>query len=97
MAGDYANIGVVLDDMGKLQDALENHNKALKIHEELNDRVGIAKDYYNISFVLSKTNKDEASNCLYNALSILQEFERENGYHHPLMDEVNSRISYLKG
>jgi hypothetical protein len=53
-------------------------------------------DYYNISFVLSKTSNDEALKSLYNALSILQLFERENGYRHPLMEKVNSRISYLQ-
>jgi tetratricopeptide (TPR) repeat protein len=45
MAGDYKNIGVVLDHMGKYQEALESHNKALKIEEEMNDRVGMAGDY----------------------------------------------------
>ena len=97
LAGDYNNIGLVLDDMGRLQEALDSHNKALRIHEELNDRVGLARNYYNISFVLSKTNKDEALNSLYNALTILQEFERENNYRHPLMDKVNNRLSNLKG
>jgi tetratricopeptide (TPR) repeat protein len=82
--------------MGKNQEALDCYNKALKIHGEINDRVGIARDYYNISFVLSKTSKDEALKSLYNALTILREFERENGYRHPLMDGLNNRISYLK-
>ena len=85
--------------MDKYQEALEGYNKALIIDEELNDRVGMAKDYYNISFVLelTETGKGEALKSLYNALTILQEFERENNYRHPLMDEVNSRISALKG
>jgi len=94
---DYANIGVVLGETGKLQAALDGLSKALKIREELNDRVGMATDYYNISIVLSKTSKDEALKSLYNALTILQQFERENNYRHPLMEKVNSRISYLKG
>jgi|SRR5215469_8424598 len=53
--------------------------------------------YYNISFVLSKTNKEDALKSLYNALTILQEFGRENGYRHPLMEDVINRISDLKG
>jgi len=63
----------------------------MKIHEELNDRLEMAKDYHDISLVLSKTRKDEALKFLYNALAILQEFERENGYR-----QVNNRISDLK-
>ena len=36
--------------MGRLDEALEYHNKALKIDdEELNDRVGMAKDYASIA------------------------------------------------
>ena len=97
MAKDHANIGVVLRDMGMYQEALDSHHKALKIHEELNDRVEMANDYYNISFVLSKTSNDEALKSLHKARTILQEFERENNYRHPFMDDVNSRISDLKG
>ena len=33
MAKDYTNIGLVLWKMGKLQEALDSHNKALKIGE----------------------------------------------------------------
>jgi tetratricopeptide (TPR) repeat protein len=97
MKGDYKNIGNVLGYMGKNEEALESHNKALEIDKELNDRVGLAGDYYNISFVLSETSKDEALKSLYNAVTILQEFETENNYRHPLMEDVISRISYLKG
>jgi len=60
MAGDYGNIASVLRQMGKTREALESHNKALKFHEELKDKVVMAKDYYNISKVLSKTSNDEA-------------------------------------
>ena len=89
---DYSNIGIVLRLKDKNQEALHSHNKALKIHEELQDRAGMATDYYNISAVLSKTNKDEALKSLCNALAIIQEFERENNYHHPFMEKINNRI-----
>jgi len=97
LAADYANIGNVLDYMDKYEEALDSHNKALKIHEELDDRVEMARDYMNIGIVLYKRSKDEALKSFYNALTILQEFERENGYPHPLADEVNKTISILKG
>lgn len=92
LAKDYKNIGNVLGNMGKIQEAIESHNKALEIDKELNDRVGLAGNYYNISFVRIKPLKS-----LYNAVTILQEFETENNYRHPLMEDVISRISYLKG
>jgi hypothetical protein len=60
----------------------------LKIVRKLNDRVALAEEYYNISFVLSRTNKDEALKSLYTALTIVDEFERENGYSHPFMERV---------
>ena len=97
MARDYADIGNVLDDMGKSQEALESLNMALKIHEELNDRVGMARDYFNMSFVLPKTSKDEALKALDKAVAILQKLETENNYRHPLMEKVDIRISDLKG
>ena len=96
LAKDYWGMGIVLKKMGKHREALDSYNKALKIDEELNDRLGMANIHYNISLVLSKTSKDEALKHLNNALTILQEFERENGYRHPLTEKVNSRISYLK-
>ena len=45
MAGDYKNIGIVLWNMGRLEEALDNHNKAVEIDKELNDTVGMAGDY----------------------------------------------------
>jgi tetratricopeptide (TPR) repeat protein len=96
LTADYRNIGIILDDMGRLEEALDSHNKALAINNELNNRVGLAGDNYNIGFVLSKTSKEEALKSLYNALTILQEFEKQNNYHHPLIEQVKNRISYLK-
>ena len=96
VAASYTSVGVLLQNMGRYQEALESHKKALKIHKELNDRVGLAQDYYNISFVLVNTSKYETLKSLYNALRILKGFEKQNGYHHPLMDRVNDRISHVK-
>ena len=43
MAGDYINIGNVLDKQGNYDQALDYHNKALAIHEGTsNDRVQTA-------------------------------------------------------
>ena len=39
---------MVLRNMGNYQQALDYHNKALEIHEDLNDRVGMGRDYANI-------------------------------------------------
>jgi tetratricopeptide (TPR) repeat protein len=93
---DYTNIGVVLRKMGKYPEALDSYNNALMIEQELNDRVEMANIYFNMSFALSNTSKQEALKSLYNALTILQQFEKENNYRHPLMEKVNSRISDLK-
>lgn len=37
LARDYTNIGNVLNKAGRLEEALEWHNKALEIHKGLND------------------------------------------------------------
>ena len=37
--------------MGNYLQALDYHKKALAIHEDLNDRVGMARDYTNIGLV----------------------------------------------
>jgi tetratricopeptide (TPR) repeat protein len=95
MGQDYSGIGIVLRNIDKPQEALDSFKKALKIHEELNDRLWLPIDYVNIRYI-SKTGKGEASKDLYNALTIIQQLARENGYRHPLMDEVNNRISDLK-
>jgi hypothetical protein len=46
----------------------------------------VAGDHHNISFILVKTKKEEALKSLSNPLAILQEFERQTGYHHPLVN-----------
>ncbi|MGN6709160.1 MAG: hypothetical protein ACTHKF_07425 [Candidatus Nitrosocosmicus sp.] len=43
--------------MGNYKQALDYYNKALKINTKLNDRVILAKDYFNMSFPLYSMNK----------------------------------------
>ena len=75
--------------MGNYPQALNYHNKALEIHENLNDRVGMAIDYANIGFVLKELNKrKEALESVENGLNILLELEKETGYHHPLIETL---------
>jgi tetratricopeptide (TPR) repeat protein len=52
--------------MGKLQDALDSHNKSLKIDQELNDRIVPAKDYVNIGTVLADMGKSQDALVSYN-------------------------------
>ena len=54
MAMDYTHIGLVLSNQGIHDQALEYHEKALAIDKELNDRVGMSKDYRNIGHCTSK-------------------------------------------
>jgi tetratricopeptide (TPR) repeat protein len=86
--------------MDRLDDALEYHNKALDIDEkELNDRVEMAGDYYNMNFVYvdakkqNANKKQEALKCLSKALEILEEFKEKTNYHHPLNYAKNIRYS----
>ena len=46
-------ICTVLSIMGNYQQAIDYRKKALEIHTELNDMVGMAADYNNIGIVLS--------------------------------------------
>ncbi|MDF0682657.1 MAG: tetratricopeptide repeat protein, partial [Candidatus Nitrosocosmicus sp.] len=43
----------VYSDLGDYPKALEYHNKAREIHESLNDRLGMSRDYNNIGLVYS--------------------------------------------
>jgi len=51
-AKDYWNIGNVLGTMGRYQEALDSHNKALKLCKELNDRVGMTSCYSQVGGIL---------------------------------------------
>ena len=76
---------------------MEYYNKALEINTQLNNRVEIARDHYQMSFPLYNINKkDEALEHLSTARTILLDFQKETGYSHPLLKDVENRISYLK-
>ena len=51
------SIGNILDDMGRYEEALEYQKKALGIHEEIGDRIGMARDYNNLGNILGETDK----------------------------------------
>ena len=82
--------------MKNIDEALDYQKKALAIHEELNDKVGMAGDYTNIGNVLSiMGNHKEALESFSKSLEILQEFEKKTGYHHPLIEQVQALIAEL--
>jgi len=88
----YANIGNVLYNQGNYDQLLDYHRRALTIHEELQDKVGMAKDYANIGLVLAdiKNHKEEAIESFSKGLEIFQELEQNTGYHHPLSDKIQA-------
>jgi tetratricopeptide (TPR) repeat protein len=57
MAAGYKKIGVVLRNMGRLEEALDYHNKALQIDGEINNVVELALDYRNIGNVLAEMGR----------------------------------------
>ena len=63
---------------GQYDDALKYHNKALEIDEELNDRVGMAKNYNNIGLVYyGKGQYDDALTYYNKALEINESIEEQ--------------------
>jgi tetratricopeptide (TPR) repeat protein len=78
-------LGLVLYTVGRYIPALEYHNKALKIHQELNDKVWMAIDYRNIGAVLFRQgNYDQA----------LQYHNKSLAIHKELNDKVWMAIDY---
>jgi tetratricopeptide (TPR) repeat protein len=72
------------------------HKKALEIHKELNDSIGLASDYANIGLALRKMgNHKEAFESVSKGLAILQEFEKKTSYHHPLIEQFQPHIAWL--
>ena len=85
MAADYTNIGLVYHKKGQYDDALTYHNKALEIHEELNNRVGMAADYTNMGIVYHiKGQYDDALTYYNKGLEIDEE----------LTDRVGMAVDY---
>ena len=93
----HTGLGRTYEAMDKHEQALDHHTKALEMRREMGYKVGIAMEYYYISFVLSnKRQNNEALNSLKDALSILVDFEIQTGYPHPLLLQVQDRISSLQ-
>ena len=57
----YNLIGVDSRFLGNYPEALKNHFEDLHIHEELNDKVGIANAYVTLAAILNKLNEREAA------------------------------------
>jgi len=96
MALCYWGIARIFREMNKNNYALEYYNKALEINTDLNDRVQIAGNHYNMSFILYDMNKkEEALEHLSTAKTILLDFQKETGYSHPLLKDVEDRISFI--
>jgi tetratricopeptide (TPR) repeat protein len=73
-------LGLILQTLGMLTTAHKYHEKALAIHEELNDKVGLALDYRNIGIGLRKMgNLKEALGYHKKALAIHEELNDKVG------------------
>jgi tetratricopeptide (TPR) repeat protein len=78
-------LGVILQTLGMLTTALQYQKKALAIHEQLNNRVGMAVGYGNIGLVLRYMgNLKEALDYLKKAIAI----------HEQLNDKVRMAVDY---
>lgn len=93
----YSGLGRTYEAMGKHEKALVHHNKALAMREEMEYKVGIAREHYYISFVFfNKQQNDEALKSLIFAKSIFEEFETQTGFRHPMLGEVQERFRSLR-
>jgi tetratricopeptide (TPR) repeat protein len=80
MANALGNIGLVLRQLGKPEEALKHHQQALKIHEEIGNKLGMAQDYGNIGLVLMQLGKpEEALKHHQQALKIHEEIGNKLG------------------
>ena len=76
-AAALGNIGLIFQDQGKYDEAMEHHQAALAIHRELGHRQGEANQLGNIGIILLNHGKyDEAMEHYQAALAI----DRELGY-----------------
>jgi tetratricopeptide (TPR) repeat protein len=88
-----SGLGRTYEAMGKHDEALNHHTKAREMRNQMQDKVGIAREYYYIGLVLSsKQQSKEALESLKAAKSILEEFERQTGYRHPMLGQIQERI-----
>ncbi|MCA9828271.1 MAG: tetratricopeptide repeat protein, partial [Nitrosopumilus sp.] len=82
-----------LRNMGRYQDALDSHNRALEIDTQLGDIIGLAYDHNNIGLVLKNMNRIDEAEISYNkGLDILKEFEKNTGYHHPFYETLKRNL-----
>jgi tetratricopeptide (TPR) repeat protein len=69
-------IGMIHQDKGEYEEALENYTKSLKIEEEIGDKSGIASTLGQIGGIKHRQEKyHEAISALANAASIFKELE----------------------
>ena len=88
-------IGITHNDMGQYNYALSYHNKSLKIHEGLNDRVQIVLDYMNIGYLhIAKKDEGKAKEAADNA-SFKDEFERDTETEHPLKNLITELLTSI--
>ena len=92
-----SGLGRTYEAMGKHDEALNHHTKAREMRNQMQDKVGIARECYYISLVLSsKQQTNEALESLKDAKSILEEFEIQTGYRDPIFRQIQERISSLQ-
>jgi tetratricopeptide (TPR) repeat protein len=73
-----------------IEDALEYHKRALAIFEDLDDKVWMAQDYGDIAIVLKHMGSlEEARESVSKGLTILEQFEKKTGYHHPQITQLH--------
>lgn len=87
---------LALSSQGKYDQALEYYNRGLAIHEELQDKVGMARSYENIGDVFANTkNRKVAIESFHRGLEALKDLE-EAGHHHPFMEIIQGHITKLQ-
>lgn len=77
--------------------AIDYNNLGLTLSRMGNNKEAL--EYYNKAIITRYVNMNRSQDvlvCLHKALEILEEFKKETNYHHPLLDDVNNRISYLR-
>jgi tetratricopeptide (TPR) repeat protein len=77
--------------------ALEYHKKALELHEELGNKVGMAEDYMYIAIILERAKSPEtAIESFSKGLKLFQELEQETSYRHPFIYLIQKHILKLQ-